>query len=177
MNNDLPIFLVTYWRNKQQNDLDKGLAEQNQVMKAWAADNNYEWIASSKRDDIERKFAGILSGYGKDFRVQYKGIINGSPDGTLLFEYSNIKGEPGWGQADCDLIFQRITVSRIFIYPRDETLKFIRQEIGVPGTFDRMNGGHKPIKEWTGRKDRKDAFAYIPINLLKKHCKGIWRSL
>lgn len=165
------------WKSKQSYDLRRGISEQKVIMPAFAEKHGYKWTDSSFVEDTKGKFDGVLTANGKDYRIQYKGIIKGSPQGTLLFEYDNVAGNRGWGRGDSDFIFQRVSETRAITYNRLLALDLVRNTIGMPGEFLRRNGGVKPVMLWTGRVGRKDAFVYIPIDLLIRHCQGYWRNL
>ena len=169
--------VMSTWKGKQSYDLKRGISEQKVVMPAFADKHGYEWTDSSFVQDTKGKFDGVLTAHGNSYRIQYKGVIKGSPRGTLLFEYNNVAGNRGWGRGDCDFIFQRISEVRAVTYNRLRTLDMIHETVGVPGDFDRRNGGTKPVMEWTGRPGRKDAFIYIPVDLLIRHCQGYWRDI
>lgn len=168
---------MSSWKHKQTYDLSRGLSEQRVVMQAFAEKHGYEWTDSSFTEDTKDKFDGVLGAHGKNYRIQYKGIIKGSPSGTLLFEYHNVSGNRGWGRGDSDFIFQRVAQTKAVTYNRLLTLDLIHNTIGAPGEFSRKNGGNKPVLQWTGRLGRKDAFIYIPIDQLIRHCQGYWRDL
>jgi len=120
-------------------------------------------------DHIDFICNGELGIFGN---VDVKGYKASHKKGLLLLEMLNVQGRGGWCSKDSKADFIAFLFEEHFIVvPRTILRGIVAKKCGkVEGVYrDKKVKPEDGVYKWIGRKNRKDAFTYVPLEDLKPY--------